>query len=387
MLNWRSLHLGFVITILVNGALGAPPVEVSKDSPAASDVKLKILMHTFRAEMEKLRPYLVSEGKFQDPKVRAQIEQSLTALQDRTQSPAPLTIEENPGFRLNFAMMTYHFKKTKQAFDLGALELARQNLNATGTFCIGCHTQMPEAKGKGRIVWGDEAGSGPLTIETAEYLFVMRYFDLALKAYDDLARGFPKNKLSADQLSILYRRKLALFARVKRTPAEAIQNLRRDLENQSLPPSLVEEVKVWVGAFEAWQKETLSPEAMPTAKLLSYVKDSLPKGGFQVSADVDVVRDLRLSGLLYERLLKDTGAQTNQEILYRLGQIERALAKKYWYSLHQSYWRECVISFPKSETTKLCFDAYAKDIEEQFAGRSRLPPEIQSTIDSLKRYL
>ncbi|MBL7686601.1 MAG: hypothetical protein JNJ49_01110 [Bdellovibrionaceae bacterium] len=377
--------VGFLLAILMIGT--SAMAEATAESPAGAEIKLKILMHTFRAEMERLRPFLVSEEKFQNPKARPLIEKSLAALQDRTQGSAPQTIEANPGFRLNFAMMSYHFKKTKQAFDLGAYELARQNLNATGTFCIGCHSQMPEAKGKTRVIWGDEGGTGPVTMDTAEYLFVMRYFDLALKAYDDLARGFPKNKMSSDQFPLLYRRKLALLARVKRSPDLALQNLRGDLENKKLPAAVVHEVKAWIESFEAWKKESSPLESLETSKLLVYVKDNMPKSGVQTPVDSDVVRYLRFSGLLYERLLKDTGALSNQETLYRLAQIEKTLSQKYWYSLHQSYWRECVISFPKSDVTKLCFDAYAKDIEDQFAGRAHVPAEIQSTVEALKRYL
>lgn len=377
--------VGFLLAFLMIGTSAME--EATAESPAGAEIKLKILMHTFRAEMERLRPFLVSEEKFQNPKARPLIEKSLAALQDRTQGSAPQTIEANPGFRLNFAMMSYHFKKTKQAFDLGAYELARQNLNATGTFCIGCHSQMPEAKGKTRVIWGDEGGTGPVTMDTAEYLFVMRYFDLALKAYDDLARGFPKNKMSSDQFPLLYRRKLALLARVKRSPDLALQNLRGDLENKKLPAAVVHEVKAWIESFEAWKKESSPLESLETSKLLVYVKDNMPKSGVQTPVDSDVVRYLRFSGLLYERLLKDTGALSNQETLYRLAQIEKTLSQKYWYSLHQSYWRECVISFPKSNVTKLCFDAYAKDIEDQFAGRAHVPAEIQSTVEALKRYL
>lgn len=377
--------VGFLLTYILIGT--SAMAETTGESPGGAEIKLKMLMHTFRAEMENLRPFLVSEEKFQNPKARVKIEKSLEALQDRTQASAPQTVEANPGFRLNFAMMSYHFKKTKQAFDFGAYELARRNLNATGTFCIGCHSQIPEAKGKTRVIWGDEAGKGPVTMDTAEYLFVMRYFDLALKAYDELARGFPRNKMSSEQLPLLYRRKLALLARVKRSPDLALQNLRGDLENKKLPAAVAHEVRAWIESFEVWKNELVPLESLDPSKLLVSIKDNMPKSGVQMPVDSDVVRYLRFSGLLYERLFKETGASTNQELLYLLAQIEKTLGRKYWYSLHQSYWRECVISFPKSEITKLCFDAYAKDIEEQFAGRAHVPVEIQSTVESLKRYL
>jgi hypothetical protein len=73
--------------------------------------------------------------------------------------------------------------------------------------------------------------------------------------------------------------------------------------------------------------------------------------------------------------------------MFRLAIIEKQLARKYWYSLHQAYLRECIIGFPNSATTKLCFETYTKDIEDQFAGRSQIPPGAQSTIDSINKYV
>lgn len=354
-----------------------------------TDVKLKVLMHSFLAEMEKLRPYLATEESFRSPKAQKIIGASIEILQNKATGDAPDTIENNSGFRLNFGMLKYHFRKTKEAYDMGALELARQNLNATGAICLGCHSQLPKQTAKSFPVWAQRDPGKKLTLESAEYLFVMRNFDGALAAYDELAQGFPKNQLEASQLPELYRRKLALLARVQRDPAAAIRNLNKDLSNNKLPADTREEIKSWIGYFQQWQKESVNPDSLSTEKLLKYVKENLPEGVDRriAPADPDVVRYLRLSGLIYERLLREPGTSTAQELVFRLAIIEKQLAKKYWYSLHQAYLRECIIGFPKSATTKLCFETYTKDIEDQFAGRSQIPPGAQSTIDSLKKYV
>lgn len=354
-----------------------------------TDVKLKVLMHSFLAEMEKLRPYLATEESFRSPKAQKIIGASIEILQNKATGDAPDTIENNSGFRLNFGMLKYHFRKTKEAYDMGALELARQNLNATGAICLGCHSQLPKQTAKSFPVWAQRDPGKKLTLESAEYLFVMRNFDGALAAYDELAQGFPKNQLEASQLPELYRRKLALLARVQRDPAAAIRNLNKDLSNNKLPADTREEIKSWIGYFQQWQKESVNPDSLSTEKLLKYVKENLPEGVDRriAPADPDVVRYLRLSGLIYERLLREAGTSTAQELVFRLAIIEKQLAKKYWYSLHQAYLRECIIGFPKSATTKLCFETYTKDIEDQFAGRSQIPPGAQSTIDSLKKYV
>lgn len=364
-------------------------VLVSQGYAESADVKLKVLMHSFLTEMEKLRPYLSTQESFENPKAQKKISAAIEMLQHKATGDTPETIEKNSGFRLNYGMLKYHLRKTKEAYGLGALELARQNLNATGAICLGCHSQLPKQEGKPVLVWAQLDKSKKLTLEAAEYLFVMRNFDGALAAYDELVQGFPKNKLEASRLPELYRRKLALLARVQRDPSFAVKNLTKDLSNTQLPADIREELKSWIGYFQQWQKESVNPESLSTEKLLKYVKENIPDGVDRriAPADPEVVRYLRLSGLIYERLLREPGTSISQELVFRLAVIEKQLSKKYWYSLHQAYLRECVIGFPRSTTSKLCFDTYVKDIEEQFAGRSQIPPGAQSTIDSLKKYV
>ncbi len=380
----RLVTLRLVITVLVLIQASQTWAEAE-----ASDIKLKVLMHSFLSETEKLRPYLSSEESFSNPKAQKAISASIAKLQNKAHDEMPDTIQRNSGFRLNFGMLKYHFRKTQEAYDLGALELARQNLNATGAICLGCHSQLPKKEGKAFPVWAVRNKAEKLTLEAAEYLFVMRNFEGALSAYDELVQGFPKNKLQASQLPELYRRKLALLARVQRDPSAAIVSLNKDLSNSKLPADIRQELKAWIGYFEQWQKETVNPETLTTEALLKHVKENMPEGIERriAPADPEVVRYLRLSGLLYERLLREPGTVTAQELVFRLALIEKVLAKKYWYSLHQAYLRECIIGFPKSAISQQCFETYSKDVEDQFAGRSQIPPGAQSTIDSLKKYV
>ena len=165
-------------------------------------------MRAFENEMTKLQPYLTSEEKFKSPQARKVVAASLAVLEAKTKADPVDQIQKNPGFRLSFSLMSYHVQKTKRVFDLGAFEFARQNLIATGGFCMACHTQAPPPKkGHARHVGANRVQS--VTIENAEYMFMTRNFDLALEMYDGLARGFPKNQLSPDRLPELYRRKLA----------------------------------------------------------------------------------------------------------------------------------------------------------------------------------
>lgn len=353
------------------------------------DVKLKVLMHTFRTEMQSLQPLIVSEEKFRDPKVHTKIEKALARLQEKADSSISPTLQAQPGYRLNLAGLSYHFKKTKEAFDLGAFELARQNLNATGAYCITCHSQLPQGKGGNFPVWGELPADEPASLPAAEYLFILRNFDAALKVYDELARQFPKSDLKREDFAQLYRRKLALFARVKRDPELAIKNLSADLANKKIPADVAAEVRNWIKAFEELKKVAKKPETLGIESLLGFVKEQMPGAADKqiMPNDGDIVRFLYLSGLVFERLSSDLPATQAQEFLILLAEMEKQLGKKYWYSMHQAYLRDCVLGYPKSDLSKKCFELYKRDTEEQFAGRAQIPPAARQSIESLERYV
>jgi len=381
-----AMPVGSLITLMATAGAQTKQTKQAKE-PAPDRWQLMNLMHTFERELSALRPYLVSDEKFQDPKAKPEIQKSLDSLESAVKSARPPTIETNPGLNLNFSMMSYHIQRTKRVFERGNYEYARRNLNATTGFCVTCHTQTPVPKASLGGLWVDPT-SEPVSLESAEFLFITRRFDLALERYDQLARKFPKSGLQPGQLADVYNRKVALFARVMRDPQAAIENLKKDLENKELPADIQTNLKAWIGDFERWKNESPKLTEMSRDVFLEHVRKIRPtQTRTLVPSDPDLVRNLRISGLLYEHLMKDPSGDGAQEILYDLALFERQLAKLYWYSPYQSYLRECVLKFPKKPLSKSCFEMYESEVTEQFAGRSALPEDVRSSLEALRRTL
>ncbi len=350
--------------------------------------QIKSLMHTFQAEIAKLRPYVTSEAAFADPKARVEIAASLNTLEKQASRSAPDGISSNPGFRITFDLMAQHLRQTKKVFDAGKYQAARIRLNATPNFCMSCHTQTPEKSDGILGAWG-KTELKEVTAGNAEYLFITRRFDEALKQMDELIRKFPKSNLKPDQFMDVYRRKLAIFARVKRDPAAAIVNFKKDLENADIPQDVRRNVEGWTSYFESWKSEKEDPSRLSTEKLVAYVSKSLPEEKFRkiAPADPDVVAYLRLSGLLYERLLNENDSPHVQEILYYLAGIERQLSPLYWYSLSESYLRECITKYAKKPYTKKCYDVLESDLRNRYSEQGKTEDDVQTQLDRLKEYL
>jgi len=376
-------NLGFVVSIFFSFSLAI--AEMSSIEKA----QVKVVMHTFEAEMAKLRPYLVSDEAFQDPKALEKIDRALKSLEKQLNVKKPKGIEDNPGFRVTFDLMAHHIRQARRSFDRRQLSNARQRLAATGNFCMTCHTQTPESANAFIGPFGEDPKLKSPTLVNAEFLFITRRFDQALDRMNELIRKYPKSSLRADQLMDVYRRKLAIFARVQRNPKAAIENFKTDLANKEIPMDVRRNVEGWIKYLEAWQIEKEDPAQLNTAKLMEFVKRRIPEEQLRkiAPADPDIVANLRLSGLLYERLLNEPESPFAQEILYYLAGIERQLSPLYWYSLSDSYLRECVRRFPKRPLTKTCYDTLESHLRARYLGDGKTDEDVQNQLSELKQYL
>lgn len=353
---------------------------------AEDDGATKSLMHSFVLEFAKLAPYLGSEAAMTSEKGKATVAESLKVLNSKVKTPSK-KIETSPGFRITFNLLADHIEKTQSAFDRGEMDYVRMRLNGMGNLCASCHMQAPKISNYSAFEFVAARGQD-VSFSNAEFLFTIRRYDEALSQYDQLIRTYPKGKLTSDQLPEVYRHKISIFARVYRSPDQAIANLNEDLKNKNLPQDVRINVESWLQALREWKKEAVDPAKLDTPKLLAFVSKNTP---------ADLVRKigpenpqlltlLRMSGLLYERLYKEPASQNTQEILYQLAKLERSLAPLFWYPMNEIYLKECITKFPKKSFSQKCFDSYKQGMEERYFGRP-LPEGVQQSLEALKSYL
>jgi hypothetical protein len=360
---------------------------VSTSSLADADQgRVKALMHSFVLELSKMSPYLASEQAFASDPGRKAVTASLEALDRKIQNP-PAELNSSTGFRITFGLLADHITKTKAIFDRGHLEYARVRLNGMTNLCAACHTQTPKISSHSPFAAFGNLSSPP-TFENSNFLFVIRRYDDALTGFDRLIRGYPKSGLKADLIMEVYRRKLAIFARVKRDPVAAIANFKDDLRNQDLPIDAKQNVLGWIENLTKWLAESEDPSKFTTPELIAFVAKKIPPALDRriAPSDPQLMNLLRLSGLLYERLYSEPDPKYTQELLYYLAMCERSLASINWYSLNEIYLKECVVRFPKQPMTKKCFEAYRTGMEEHYHGEA-MPDFIRGSIDALKGYL
>ena len=348
--------------------------------------RTKALMHSFVLEFAKMSPYLASEKDFTSEKGKAVIGESLQSISSKIKTPSPL-IKENSGFRISYELLSDHILKTKAVFDRGEMEYARLRVNGIGNLCASCHMQAPTiAKFSAfEFVIGKNE---KINFENAEFLFVIRRFDESLAQFDKLIREYPKGSLTSERLTEAYRRKLAIFARVLRDPIGAVNNLKEDLKNKSIPTDVRKNVESWIETLNSWKVEKTNPENMPTEELIAFVAGSLSRdpGRKIAPSHPELLKLLRLSGLLYDRLYKEPNGAYTPQILFYLAACERSLSPLYWYSLNEIYLKECIVKFPANPFAKKCYEAYKSGMQERYFGKP-LPEGVQQSLEAFKKYL
>lgn len=366
-------------------ALAAAGITAHADEHSA---KIKSLMHSLVLEYAKISPFMSDKSAFESEKGKKVVRQSLKVLNNKIQnSELGEETAHGPGFKISYHLLSDFISGTEKIFNSGELEYARMRINGLGNVCVSCHMQSPKISSFSAFEFVTDKSSEK-SFSNANFLFVIRRYDEALDMIDALIRGFPKTKISADQLNEAYRQKISILVRFFGDPDLTIKSLEEDLKNKELGIDIQQNIKSWLDAANGWKKEKEHPEKMSGSELIKYAEKEIPSDlDRKISpANPQLLKLLRISGLLYNQLFDGkSGAQT-QAMLYWLARCERSLAPLYWYSLNEIYLKECVMQFPKKPYTKRCFEAYKQGMEERYLGK-KLPEEIQNSVEVLKKYL
>lgn len=394
----RVAALGALTLLLLSTGPSAtsqePPSQKKKVNSLNTDTKtvnIKALMHYFNGSLNNLKPYMTSLEAFQNPQNKDSIRNELIQLEKKISDSQPQEIAETTGFDLSYNLMARHLRDTIRLYDSKIYVQAWEKMNATTTFCISCHTRLPEKVNlqilKDITVQGEQR---PVqSLQDAEFYYLSHRYAHALEIYDEKIKNYPGNNLSPDELKKIYERKIAFYARVHRNPNDAIESLRQDLKNKKLPKEYQEHIKTWIAGFNYLKKEsTKNLQQLSDQKLLSYAQNIISKSanGTQISiTDPQAIPLLLSSGLLYERLFKNKNSDLVPDMLYALSQAERQLSTLRLYSLSDIYLAECVSKYPKAAVAKLCFQDYELSMKTKYGAT--IPDYINSSIDTLRKKL
>lgn len=360
----------------------------AKTADEAFDIKA--VMYSFLGAMQGLKSYMVSYADFSNPENKEDVIQRLKDFSKLVETGKPLEVEASPGFSVTYDLMVKHLHEVEHLYSAGATESAWQRLNATGNFCLGCHSRLPREIQTRAFNWGRQGfGVEPLngSYKDAEFLFLQHQYLPALEMMNRLVRTH-EDKNNRKDLDAIFERKINYYARILRNPKLGIESLEQDLKNPHLPTLIQADIRTWIDGFknlkvvlEKWPQKPSDMQLLTKAKEIVGAETSERRLAL---GDSQTIPTLWISGLLYERVFMGGNQPEMAEFLYLLAKAERHLQSLRIYSLADVYLKQCVELFPKQPIARKCYSDYSVSLKQKY----RIVPEaIQNSIEALGKTL
>ncbi|MBS1970361.1 MAG: hypothetical protein JSU04_08635 [Bdellovibrionales bacterium] len=350
--------------------------------------EVKPLMNQMFNEIFTLKPFIVSETAFSDPKNAPAIDKSLKHMIEVSKSINHETQIKRSGFEISGKVLSQQLKEVDQVFLAGNKDYSLWMLKSTLSVCMNCHTQLPAMSTHLTTLNQGHILTNPF--EEAEFLFVIRNFDEAMKLYQKALDGYPANQVTVDSLEKTVTRQLFYFVRVRRSMDDLAKALEGDLKNSKLPKSLHEKIEGLKSAALKMKKEKY-PEfsAKEEADVRKYVESNLKEelnGNFSYNSPERQIQYLKISSILYEYLQANPGTHIKPDILYWLSFCEARYSHQLSYSMPELYLKQCVLEFPKNPIAKKCLADYQELVTMAYTGTSgtHIPAEVAKELKTME---
>lgn len=373
----RNNLLSSVVVVLI--ALG---------STAATRAEVKEVMDQLMEQVFVLKPLIASESNFSDPANAAQISDALNNMVALSKQVNHEERINRTGFKVSGAILTQQLEAVENVFQSGNKDYALGNLRSTLGVCMSCHTQLPAVSTQFTTLNQSRVLADPF--EEAEFLFLIRNFDAAMKLYAEVIQGYPRNKAEKEDLEKALYRQIFYYVRVARDLEGLSIALRRNGENRQLPTQLQSQIDGFIAAVEAVQDEDFPQfTAVQGEDLRHYAESRLSeelRGGLSLDAPENVIAALQFSSVLYEYLNANPETPLKPDIFYWLSFGERRYLYQSMHSLPDLYLKQCVLDYPDSAVAKQCFAEYEEFITVAFTGSSgtHIPDDITQELDMMR---
>ncbi|MCM2353135.1 MAG: hypothetical protein NDI63_05910 [Pseudobdellovibrio sp.] len=347
---------------------------ISAEQPA---VHTKTIMVQFLQQLNAVKKYMASESRFNDPKNKIEIAESLKKFSEIAEATMHDPQLQLDNFKLSRDVLVKHIHETEKIYLEGNKNYARWMLNSTIYVCMSCHTQTPSSDK--RFFLTKDSENYFSQFEQAEFLFASKNFGEASRIYDAIIRGMVKDENLEVKKSL--QRQVAYYARIKRNPTEAIAVLKDYLKLKNLSAYIRRDLLSWINQFEKWQNDnTFKLETATDESIIQFAKAHLE------GKTKNLVNYLRVSGLLYEFLQTHPNSKATPQILFWLAVCDRSIERNFFFSLADLYLRECITKYPADPIAKQCYSEYEKETIFSYSGSrgTDVPLSVRNDLNTLK---
>lgn len=351
-----------------------------------------------------LLPYISSEESYSSDNNTKKIRQELEALEKVFNDAKKETFLQQDLFATNNHVILDNLKLAKDSLNYPNRNFSYMRMKETVNLCFHCHAQLPS-----EFTSSFSNGFNNLTrkkfvsdFDYAQYLFLIRNFDSSKDNYSKviervsqiLAQAPKKNlKISIgdqQQMEESLRQILVIFTKIKRDISGAMQYFG-GLKLTGYPTYLKQQIANWNLGLKEWEnKKNELAEIKNNKELKSFVNDTLAPILAKTKDGATRTIDLLIgTGVLSNYIFTNSTDPDRALALYYLGLSENILSSTSFYSLAESYFRDCVIRYPTHEIAPKCYEEYENNIVFGFTGSSgvKIPTDVQKDLDNLKKLI
>lgn len=403
----KSTFLGFKLFLLVSliiplyfSSLYAQGKNIKQSTSVSNNsdqpITHKVLMNKALNSFLQLMPFLRNSSTYQDQKNEKQILNLMQELQTVFQATKKQKMLQQEIFATNNMVIEDNLNTAIMAFESKNKKFSHQRLKETIQLCFHCHSQMPEeftssfSNGLNNLKRKDFASDG----EYADYLFLIRNFKEAENFYKQvISDNIKKSEKDFDEEACksALQQLLLLYLKIERDPQKSYQYLTE------IKPSLLKthkllqlQINTWLQDTATWKNKTPAQlELTDNKSLLHFIKTVLDPILAKKSFQDREATLLLASGILSQYLFINPSDPDQAIALYYLGLAEKELNALSFYSLAESYFRDCITKHPEHSIAPKCYKEYEDSMVFGFTGSSgeHIPHDVQLDLKALKNLI
>lgn len=346
-----------------------------------ASAEVKPTMQEFFGLTNKLSPYLTDKEQFMSDKNDKEIGKVLTEFVQNTKKFKQDKMVQSDDMKFRARLLGEGLDLAEQSFRGGQKDYSFWVLRATLNNCFSCHTQ----KGLGATSYTPDKNTHS-DYARAEFLFLVRNYDEAIPLFVDLLSGYPKNKMSVENLESSAQKLLFYLMRVSSDDLKSIALFDKVLKNEQLPQSLQTDILAWRKYLNV-KKYRIEPviKINSSARLDAFMKSrSRIADSFRLSNQRSIA-DLDTTRFLYRLLEQPSSQSFRPSVLYWLAFVEKDYRLSMFDMSAENFLIECIERYPNDPAAKKCFKAYKEMQVASFTGSrgTELPPDV---VKKLNKY-
>jgi hypothetical protein len=359
-----------------------------------SQLQAKAVMGEVYGAYVKIIPYIYSPEKLMsgtsDANMKKDLIDNLTNLAKAFKNSKHDTFFQRPGLEVSHTTISGHLDETVTYISSGNFIFAQKRLQEIGSLCISCHTQLPKSVTKnafGDNVIREKRELFDSDYAYANYLYLIRQFDESKKYFEKtMGSDFSKTGVSADRKIISsLRRMVSIDTKINFNYAKAKELLDKWSADKRVLRSEKGVIKAWSDDLTKWK------DFKPTdaGEISAFIEKNLKPLDLKKEQMFTGEKDMTLlisSGVLFNYLIEKPETKLAPEILYWLSFSEKRLSLSHYFSLGDTYLKDCIRKYPESPFARKCYAEYADSIEAGYSGSSgtNIPKEEKDELNALK---